>query len=366
MSEPVLVSVQLSDGTVGFGETLPRRYVTGESVETVVGAIDTAFVPVLAGLRTDSFPAVLEFTEALPWCDGRGAPAPAARAAVELALLDAVLRSYGRNMDAVVQWMGLPGFGSPGSIPHIRYNGVLAAGTLKKTMRQLRLMYWGGLRAFKLKVGFDGDLHRLMKVVEYLGRGIDAGRVTLRVDANGAWSVDEARQWLTGANRLPLVAIEQPLAKGDERHLPALKAETRHSLMHDESLVTMADAKRLMDLGVADAFNIRISKCGGLLASLRLAAFARRHGARLLLGSMVGESSLLSAAGLRFLEVCPGVEWLEGCFGSFLLKADVTKQPLRFGFGGRPPKPGSEGLGVEVDGALAARFGGDSLMEWAL
>jgi L-alanine-DL-glutamate epimerase-like enolase superfamily enzyme len=274
------------------------------------------------------------------------------------------LGSYGRNMDAVVQWMGLPGFGSPGSLRTIRYSGVLAAGTLKKTMRQLRLMYWGGLRSFKLKVGFKGDLNRLMRVAEYLHRGIDAGRVTLRVDANGAWSFDEAKEWLTGASRLPLSAVEQPLAKGQDALLGDLKKATRHALMYDESLATMADAERLVALGVADAFNIRISKCGGLMASLRLAAYARRHNVRIQLGSMVGETSVLSAGGLRFLEVCPRVEWVEGCFGSFLLKGDVTRRSLRFGFGGRPPRLEREGLGVDVDDNLIARYGGDRSMDW--
>lgn len=364
MSDPVLVRITMSDGSVGYGETLPRRYVTGETVETVVHALQSSFAPALARFRYDSVAAALEFIEALPWQDDRDTPCPAARAAIELALLDAVLRSYGRNMDAVVQWMDLPGFASPGSMRQVRYSGVLAASTLKKTMRQLRLMYWGGLRSFKLKVGFDGDMDRLMQVANYLNRGIAAGRVTLRVDANGAWSFEEAKEWLTGAGRLPLSCVEQPLAKGCEDRLPELKRLTNYPLMHDESLATAADAERLAVLGVADGFNIRISKCGGLMPSLRLAAFARRHGVRIQLGSMVGETSVLSAAGVRFLEVCPGVEWVEGCYGSLLLTGDVLTKPLRFRFGGRPPRLGSEGLGVDVDDKLIARYAGDRSMEW--
>ena len=123
----------------------------------------------------------------------------------------------------------------------------------------------------------------------------------------------------------------------------------RPTWIHDESLVTLEDAQRLIEFGVADAFNIRVSKCGGLIPSLRLAALARRHNVCIQLGCMVGETSILSAAGLRFLEVCPGVTWAEGCFGSFLLSADVAAKALRFGYAGRPPKLKEPGLGVTVD-----------------
>jgi muconate cycloisomerase len=64
---------------------------------------------------------------------------------------------------------------------------------------------------------------------------------------------------------------------------------------------------------------------------------------------MVGETSVLSAAGLRFLEVCPGVTWAEGCFGSFLLSNDVVRKELRFGYAGRPPRLEAGGLGATVN-----------------
>jgi L-Ala-D/L-Glu epimerase len=256
--------------------------------------------------------------------------------------------------------MGLPGFGSPGSIRQIRYSGVLASDELATTLRQLRLMYWYGLRHFKLKVGTPGDRERVEAVVDYLRRPLANGRATLRIDANGAWSKESAIEWLSAIAHLPISAVEQPFPRGSEDELPGLVAcvagvrargmnAAARIFIHDESLITLDDAQRLIELGVADAFNIRISKCGGLIPSLRIAALARRHNARIQLGCMVGETSILSAAGLRFLEVCPAVTWGEGCFGSFLLSADVAAKALRFGYAGRPPKLKETGLGVAVD-----------------
>lgn len=347
-SEPVLVRVELTSGATGWGETLPRTDVTGESVGSVIQAIQEVFLPALMTFHPAGFAESLEAIEALPWRNADGGLMAAARAAVELAMLDALMRHYRRDVDDLVQWMGLPGFGSPGSAGRIRFSGVLASDDVAATAEQLRLMYWGGLRHFKLKVGADGGRERLTRVAGYLRGPLASGRVSLRVDANGAWSKDEAIDWISDVAGVPLAAVEQPLPRGAEADLPVLRDLFDMPLMHDESLITMDDAQRLIELGVADAFNIRISKCGGLMPALRLAGLARRHGAYIQLGCMVGETSILSAAGLRFLQVCPGVEWAEGCFGSFLLRDDAVDRGLRFGYGGRPPAVLGGGLGVDV------------------
>jgi len=373
ITDPVVVGVELRNGTLGHGETLPREYVTGETVESVLSAIEAVFVPAVLAFHPHSFPEALEAIEGLPWVDSTGRSVAAARAAVELALLDASLQFYGRDFDAVVQWMGLAGFGSPGSIDRLRFSGVLACDDTAKTLRQLRRMYWGGLRHFKLKVGTEGDRERIERVVHYLRRPLARGKASLRVDANGTWTVEQLVEWLSATAHLSIDAIEQPLPRGQESELPRLavgqsaaphpecprgddapssvaSSPAGRCFVHDESLCTIEDARRLLDLGVADIFNIRISKCGGLLPSLRLAALARRENVDIQLGCMVGETSILSAAGLRFLQVCPGVRWAEGCFGSFLLADDIVAKPLRFGYGGRPPRlPSLPGLGVRVD-----------------
>ncbi len=349
VSDSVVVAVELQGGVIGYGETLPRRYVTGESVDTVVGAIESFFGPILLGFHAENFADALGLIDALPWDDSTGRPVPAARAAVELALLDAICRTFDRGAEDVARWMGLPGLGAPGSVPGIRFSGVLASESLSATRRRLRLMYWAGLRHFKLKVAFANDLEKLRMVCGFLGNKIVSGRATIRVDANGAWTPDDAGHWLRRFEAFPLAGVEQPLSPADNEQLPALREEYNPCLIHDESLVTFADAKSLIGLGVADVFNIRLSKCGGFLPSLKLAALARREGVGIQLGCMVGETSILSAAAIRFLQVCPGVRWAEGCFGTFLLETDVTRRSLRFGYAGRPPKLDRSGFGVAVD-----------------
>lgn len=349
VSDPVVVSVELGNGMVGFGEALPRSDPARESVDSIIDAARSVFLPFMLEFHPQSFPAALEAIEALPWTDAAGRPVPAARAAVELALLDAVLRTYNRGIGEVAGWMGIPGFGQPGSIKRIRYSGVLAFADSARSLKMLRLLYWAGLRHFKLEIGTPDDRALLGRVAGYLRKPIERGNATLRVDANGTWTKDEAIDWLAETKDLSIAAVEQPLPRGTEDELAILRDLFETVLVHDESLNTLEDGQRLIELGVADGFNIGLGKCGGMLPSLRLAALARRSNVRIQLGCMIGETAVLSCAGLRFLEACPGVQWAEGCWGSFLLSRDVSTRRVRFGLGGKPPRIGDAGLGADVD-----------------
>jgi muconate cycloisomerase len=347
-ADPLVVRVELISGAMGFGETLPRPYVTGETIETALAAIQNDVAPRLLEFHPTRLTEAFEAMDALPWTSANGTALPAARAAVELALLDAYSRHFHRPIQDVTGWLGLPGFGAPGSAGNIRYSGVLTS-ELRRTLRTLRLYWWYGFREFKLKVGDANQGERLRAVLHYLRRPLGRGRASLRLDANGGWTADAAVEHLGDWRELPLAGIEQPLPRGAEDKLPLLADICEIPLYHDESLVTLDDARRLVDLGVAGGFNIRISKCGGLMPSLRLAEFARRSGVAIQLGCMVGETSILSAAGRRFLEMVPGVAFAEGWFGKRLLIDDVVDAPLQFGYGGRGRSLSGAGWGIQVD-----------------
>ena len=78
-STNVVVRVRLEDGTVGYGEGVPREYVTGETVESVVGALTTRLVPHVVGSRLDDRDAVAELLAGLPTSAPDGSPQTAAR-----------------------------------------------------------------------------------------------------------------------------------------------------------------------------------------------------------------------------------------------------------------------------------------------
>ena len=107
-ADPLVVQIELADGRIGFGETLARPYVTSETTESVPETIERLFVPALLSFHPKSFPEALEQVDALPMENEDGSVATAARAGVELALLDAYSHSFKRPLADMVGWLGLP------------------------------------------------------------------------------------------------------------------------------------------------------------------------------------------------------------------------------------------------------------------
>jgi muconate cycloisomerase len=353
-ADPVVVTVAARAPyahLVGCGETLARPYVTGESADSVVTDVVDVYREHLASLEADTFIEALEAIDALPGeADGR--IVTAARAAVELALLDLALKVFERRPADVVGWLDLPGFGAPGCRRSVRYSGQVVGRTRSKLKSLLRLQWWYGLRDFKLKVGTPGWSERLGWAAEVLRVPIARRQATLRVDANAAWTLAEAAEVLPILERQGVCMVEQPLPDCHDDDLPYLAEQTNCGVMVDESLLTMDDAERLIRGGGVRAFNVRLAKNGGFLPSLRIARMGLSAGLDVQLGCMVGETSILSAAGAAFLDTCPRVRFVEGAYGRWLLTRDVTRRLVRFGYGGRMGARRGAGFGVTVDTGL--------------
>jgi len=355
-SEPLVFQLELANHTIGYGETLPREYVTGESIAQVRATIENIFLPMLIDFRPSSFGEVIEFAAELPCVDECQQPITAARAAVELAVLDAYSRAFGTDLAALAGYFEELWLEPPGSTHTARFACVVPAVGPAETKRMVRFFRLMGFRHFKLKVGDEGEAKRVQAIMVCLRRLLAKERGTLTLDANSAWRVDEALNHARNWADLPLTALEQPLAAKDLVSLASLAHDCPIPLMVDESLITEADAAALIDAKAAQWFNIRLSKNGGLIPSIRLAIQARRAGVQTQLGCMVGETSLLSAAARRFLQIVPGITRCEGNYGGWLLKGDVVSKPLRFGMRGRWRALEGYGLGIDVDPVLINRW----------
>jgi muconate cycloisomerase len=341
--------VTLGDGTVGYGEGVPRGYVTGETAAAALDAVAGRYGPALLGRELagpDGVPAVLDAVAAATGLEdgagGDGNPPGAAWCALELAVLDAAGRCFGLP---VSHWLG------PVRAPLLTYDAVLpfsapaAAGPLAAVIRGL------GVTQVKVKVGrdLDADLDRVRRLRGILGAGAD-----VRVDANCAWTAEQALVAIEAFRRYGIGAVEQPVAAGDIAGLQRLTAACPETIIVDESLRTVAEAEALVEAKACDAFNVRVSKCGGLRASMRIAAIAADAGLAVVIGAQVGESGLLSAAG-RHLAACVAPRYLEGSAGRLLLKEDITGERVLPGRGGRARPHAGAGLGVTVRGDVLAR-----------
>ena len=346
-SSSLFLELRLDDGISGWGEALPRPYVTGETRDGACALLVESVLPRLVGWEVGSFEEVTAF---LSRCDGR-APADwvvpetfqsAAWCAVDLALLDA----FGKHFRC-----------SPfGSLPvpprdGFRYSGVLTSSRSWKQTAQLLAYRLLGYRALKLKVDQDSGPAEIARIRKFAG-----SRIALRADVNMGWNVSQALAKMPSLAREGVGSFEQPLAADDFEGAARLVSETGLDVMADESLNTRESLQRLIDTGACTAINARISKCGGLIATLARCREALAAGLWVQIGCQVGESSLLSAAHLHLSAAFPEVRHAEGCFGKLLLAADPASPLLQMRLGGLPPQlPDVPGLGVSIDDDELAR-----------
>jgi len=333
VAESVVVRLELPDGRCGWGETHPRRYVTGETIETVV-----------SDLREFVFPRYCEDPVSLLPERRDGRIINAATCALDLAHLDATA-AFGELASRQPR------------IP-ARVSGVLGSSDPRRTRRALRLMRCFALRDFKLKLGFgeQRDDENLQVVSSVLAEGISKGRCTLRVDVNGAWEADSVPKRVAELKPYGVCAVEQPVFC-DARQFAELSRRCELPLISDESLLTEDDGRLLSADPRRLWWNIRISKNGGLRRAARLTEIARSNAVPFVIGCMVGESGILSAAQRRLLQVCPEARYVEGNYGKYLLKGDLTRRSMRLGYAGKLNPLKGDRLGITVMGGALRRYG---------
>lgn len=338
-AESIVTRVRLDDGRCGYGETLPRAYVTGETLESVQRDLAQVLWPALAGREVGRG----EDLQSLPHHASDGRCINAARCAAELAIIDAA--GIDTVMPIGAKWPGA-----------IRITGVLGSRNPAKTMRRLRLMRWYGMRDFKLKLGLGDEIDRenLAIVHRCLGRGLRCSKYTLRVDVNGGWDVDSTPDRIDELVTMNVCLVEQPVfCKAGE--LVDLATRCALPLVADESFITMQDADSLSGAASSVVLNIRISKNGGMLTAAKMANLAHERKMRFIIGCMVGETGILSIAQRRLIELCPTCAFVEGNYGKWLLARDIVKPSPRFGYAGRISRA-RNGWGARVRHAKLEKY----------
>lgn len=348
-TDSIIVRCTLEDGTEGWGEGLPRHYVTGETIDDAWKLLETIdYAGQLAGSWTtlnDAVAIIDRFAVPRPPGDDRQIFGNSVRCAIELSLLDAACRSLGLPVTAVVPL--LPEVGPLINVQdQVRYGAAFTAmSRWSQITRALKLRYYGFAQA-KVKVGVAGVNDRtLMRRL----RVLLGSRFDLRIDANEAWTCADLERKLAPLLPYRITAVEQPVPHAEVQQLAGVRPRLGVPIMLDESLCGAIDGQRAIEQGTCDLFNIRLSKCGGFLPSLRLAAQAHAAGLGYQLGCQVGETGILSAAGRAFAASISGIRYLEGSYDRFLVAERLTVEDLTFGWGGYAPRLTGPGWGCTID-----------------
>lgn len=351
-TDNIVIRVVLDDGTEGFGEGVPREYVTGETIESAMTLLKQSDLPPQLDDCRD-FAWVLGMIERLRLApiagDERGCQGNGARCGLELALLDAFGKHFHEPLTGVTQRLA-PDLYEPRE--HVRYSGAITSSQGMKARFAAWKMWIYGFRQLKIKVGIAGqnDVERVGSIRSRVGAKMD-----LRIDANEAWTPENVRERILELKPFGITSVEQPVPHEQAACLRDVRSAVGVPIMLDESLCGMIDAERAVQGETCDLFNLRLSKCGGFIACLRLAQFAKKHGIGHQLGCQIGETAILSAAGRHFAGSVRDIRYLEGSYDKHLVRENLATADITFGWGGWAPALAGPGLGVTIDPAALER-----------
>jgi len=185
---------------------------------------------------------------------------------------------------------------------------------------------------YKIKVGTNEDL----EIIRALREHTDA---LFRVDANAAWTAEEALSKIPELKKLRVELVEQPLAKDDWEGMKLLYKESVLPLIADESCVAEQDLEKC--IGHFHGINIKLTKCSGITPALRMIRKAKESNLKTMVGCM-NESTIGSAA---IAHMIPLLDYVDAD-GPLLLSSDLASG-LAYDFG-KISVSDAPGLGIEL------------------
>jgi L-alanine-DL-glutamate epimerase-like enolase superfamily enzyme len=323
--ENCIVEIVTETGMYGFGAANPSEYVVGESLEDTWKAVQPPHLDWLMG-RDIRHLGILcrEIQEKYP-------KNPGVRIALETALHDLFAKHLGIPL---TDFLGRKMITLPTSI-------TIGIKDVAETLAEADEYIGRGFRVLKVKLGksLEEDVERLEKLREKYGNTI-----TIRIDANQGYTVQELGRFYVKTANLGIELIEQPLPAHAVAEMKNLPDRMKLPIAADESLVTTHDAFMLAEPPAAcGIFNIKLMKCGGITQAMEIAQIARQAKIDLMWGCN-DESIISITAALHTALACPNTKYLD-LDGSL----DLAKDVVAGGFilkDGMMSVNGEPGLGV--------------------
>jgi o-succinylbenzoate synthase len=326
-------------GIVGLGEASPLPHLGGGTLQDVLAILDDVGAA-LVGREMEEVGAGL---------DGVAAARPglaAVRCALDVAVHDALAKAQGVNVAALLvddaAWS-------------VAVNATIGAATTPDAHDAAAAVRDAGFRSVKLKVGMarsvEEERERVAAVRDALGP-----KISLRLDANGAWDVEDAVRTIRALEEYDLEFIEQPVRLGDLDGMRHVRAAVDTPIAADEEITGPDAARRVLDAEAAQVLVVKPMLVGGLGLALRVARLAGAAGASVVVTTTI-DAGVGTAAALHPAAALPPGGPACGLATGSLLAGDLITRPLE-ACEGRMALPQGTGLGVELDERELAQYDG--------
>ncbi len=278
--EDVVVIIECDDGSIGFGEGAPTPVITGETMGTMTAAIEY-LKPFLLGLDIEDFELILNniHTSLLK--------NTTAKSALEIALYDLKAQAEKKPL---YRMLG-------GTQTTFKTDITISMDRIDKMVSDSLHAVELGYDTLKIKIGDNPkkDIERIVAIHDALDNNIK-----LRLDANQGWTAQESVMLLHILEKKDIIAefIEQPVAADDIDGLKYIKERVQTPLLADESIFSLKDARRLLELQAIDYVNIKLAKTAGITQALKLADLSKEFDVKCMIGCML-EGPISVAAGVH-------------------------------------------------------------------
>jgi len=278
--EDLVVVVECDDGYFGYGEGAPTPVITGETMGSMVACIEY-IKPLIIGREIEDFDTLLSLVHKSIVKN------TTAKSALEIALYDLKAKS-----------LKLPLYQMLGGRKTIFSTDItISMGEIDKMITDCLDAVSLGYDTLKIKIG-DGpqkDVQRIIAIHGALGKHIN-----LRLDANQGWTAKESVTLLLALENKDIIAefIEQPVAADDFKGLRYIKERVQTPLLADESIFSVKDARRLLEMQAIDYINIKLAKTAGITQALAIADLAKEFETKCMIGCML-EGPISVAAGVH-------------------------------------------------------------------
>ncbi len=305
--EDVCLTLIADDGTLGYGEAPPTVAITGEDIETIERSIKERIFPALIGVELGGDEIFEALHASIP-------KSTSAKACVDMAIYDILAKLANKPL---YEYLG-------GKQKRLKTNLTISL-TDPKTMLQDSLMaHEEGFKILKVKVG--SDVRDTVEAVKSIRNALP--KAVIRVDANQAWDAKTALRIIEQIESCGIELVEQPVRADD---LKGLKEITTHSsipILADESAFCYEDVRRILEDGAADYINIKLMKTGRIYEAKKIVDLVRKHGSKVMMGSML--ESVISVSAAAHFAMSDELICFYDLDGPLLAKPSSVKNSLEF------------------------------------
>ncbi len=305
--------VRLDDGkNIGLGEATTNPYY-GTTLENMKASLHKA-KPIVEQMDWETPEKLWEMTREI-FVDN-----PFAHCALDMAAWDWYAKREGKKLYELLSL-------DPRKIPTTNFT--IGIDSIPKMVEKMQELQWP---LYKIKLGTDHDL----EIVRELRKHTNA---VFRIDANCAWTAEQAIANSGELKKLNVEFMEQPLAKEDWEGMREVYKHSHLPVIADESCITEGDVDKCY--GHFHGINVKLVKCGGITPALRMLYKAKKLGMKTMIGCMTESSVGVTA----IAHLAPLLDYVD-MDGAMLLARDIAKGVVI-----RPDKvifPEGPGIGAEL------------------